>query len=93
MEDTHPDKHQEGQVHPALLPEIRRAQDVEEVFPELVTTDSNGNKAVYYGQMVAVLLEAMKEQQTEITELKKQQATIAELTEKIAQLEKELGQK
>jgi hypothetical protein len=69
------------------------AQDVEEVFPELVTTDSNGNKAVYYGQMVAVLLEAMKEQQAEISELKKQQTTIADLTEKISQLEKELEQK
>ena len=69
------------------------AQDVEEVFPELVTTDSNGNKAVYYGQMVAVLLEAMKEQQEEISKLKKQQTTIAELTEKIAQLERELEQK
>jgi hypothetical protein len=69
------------------------AQDVEEVLPELVTTDSNGNKAVYYGQMAAVLLEAMKEQQAEITELKKQQTTIAELTEKMEQLERELGQK
>ena len=69
------------------------AQDVEEVFPELVTTDSNGNKAVYYSQMVAVLLEAMKEQQEEISKLKKQQTTIAELTGKIAQLERELEQK
>jgi len=69
------------------------AQDVEEVFPELVQTDSNGYKAIYYGQMVAILLEAMKEQQAEISELRKQQATITELTEKISRLERELGQK
>ena len=69
------------------------AQDVEKVFPELVRTDNNGYKGVYYGQMVPVLLEAMKEQQKEISELKKQQAMIAELTEKIVQLEKALEQK
>jgi hypothetical protein len=69
------------------------AQDVEKVFPELVRTDNNGYKGVYYGQMVPVLLEAMKEQQKEISELKKQQAMISELTEKIGQLEKALEQK
>ena len=69
------------------------AQDVEKVFPELVQTDNNGYKAVYYTQMVPVLLEAMKEQQKEISELKKQQAMMAELTDKIAQLEKALGEK
>ena len=69
------------------------AQDVEKVFPELVRTDTNGYKGVYYGQMVPVLLEAMKEQQKEISELKKQQAMIAELTEKIAQLQKALEEK
>jgi hypothetical protein len=69
------------------------AQDVEKVFPELVQTDNNGYKGVYYGKMVPVLLEAMKEQQKEISELKKQQAMIAGLTEKIAQLEKALEQK
>jgi hypothetical protein len=69
------------------------AQDVEKVFPELVQTDNNGYKGIYYGQMVPVLLEAMKEQQKEISELKKEQATIAELTEKIAQLQKALEQK
>jgi len=69
------------------------AQDVEKVFPELVQTDNNGYKAVYYTQMVPVLLEAMKEQQKEISELKKQQAMMAELTDKIAQLEKALEQK
>jgi hypothetical protein len=37
------------------------AQDVEQVFPELVETDPAGKKALNYSQMVAVLLEAIKE--------------------------------
>ena len=69
------------------------AQDVEKVFPELVKTNNNGYKGVYYVKMVPILLEAMKEQQKEISELKKQQAMFAELTEKIAQLEKALEKK
>jgi len=46
------------------------AQDVEEVFPELVRTREDGIKAVAYSEMVAVLIEAMKEQQSQINELK-----------------------
>ena len=69
------------------------AQDVEKVFPELVKTNNNGYKGVYYVKIVPILLEAMKEQQKEISELKKQQAMFAELTEKIAQLEKALEKK
>ena len=45
------------------------AQDVEKVFPELVS-GTNGNKAVEYGNLVAVLIEAIKEQQKQIDELK-----------------------
>jgi len=39
------------------------AQEVEKVFPELVSTDANGYKSVQYSHMVPVLLEAIKEQQ------------------------------
>jgi len=47
------------------------AQDVEQVFPELVSTNSKtGLKSVGYGNLVAVLIEAVKEQQREIDELK-----------------------
>lgn len=46
------------------------AQEVEEVLPELVTTDSEtGLKSVQYGNLVAPLIEAVKEQQKEIDEL------------------------
>lgn len=39
------------------------AQDVEKLFPELVTTDPNGHKCVDYHQLTPLLLEAFKEQQ------------------------------
>jgi hypothetical protein len=48
------------------------AQDVEKTLPEIVLTDANSYKSVQYGALVAVLVEAIKEQQQEIDELKKQ---------------------
>ena len=55
------------------LPEGREigfiAQEVEKVFPELVSTDSDGYKALSYGRLTAILLEAIKEQQVQIDEL------------------------
>jgi hypothetical protein len=45
------------------------AQEVEEVLPELVTTRDNGYKAVRYEKIVALLIEAIKEQQTQINSL------------------------
>ena len=45
------------------------AQEVEEVFPELVTTDEDGFKHVNYEALSAVLIEATKEQQQQIDEL------------------------
>lgn len=38
------------------------AQEVEKVYPELVSTDANGYKAVQYSHLVPVLIEAIKEQ-------------------------------
>lgn len=46
------------------------AQDVEEVLPELVDTDEDGYKSVAYSNLVAVLIEAVKEQQKQIDDLK-----------------------
>jgi hypothetical protein len=37
------------------------AQDVEKVFPELVTTDDQGYKRVAYYGLIAPLIEAVKE--------------------------------
>jgi hypothetical protein len=46
------------------------AQEIEEVLPELVTTRDNGYKAVKYEKIVALLIEAIKDQQKQIEELK-----------------------
>lgn len=48
------------------------AQDVEKIFPELIKTDNEGYKSIAYQNMVAVLIEAVKEQQKSIDELKKE---------------------
>jgi hypothetical protein len=46
------------------------AQEIEEVLPELVQTRDNGYKAVKYDKIVALLIEAIKDQQKQIEELK-----------------------
>jgi hypothetical protein len=46
------------------------AQDVEKVLPEVVATRENGYKAVRYEKLVALLIEAVKDQQKQIDELK-----------------------
>ncbi len=54
------------------------AQEVEKILPQLVSTDSEGFKSVEYSKLVALLIEAVKEQQktmenqqNELNELKK----------------------
>ena len=49
------------------------AQEIEEVLPEVVLTadDEEGIKSVAYGNIVGVLIEAIKELKAEIEELKK----------------------
>jgi len=46
------------------------AQEVEEVLPEIVTTRSNGIKAVRYEKLIPVLIEAIKELRNENRKLK-----------------------
>jgi len=45
------------------------AQEVEKVIPELVNTAADGYKSVEYANLVAVLIEAVKEQQKQIEAL------------------------
>jgi hypothetical protein len=45
---------------------------VEKLFPEVVMTDANGYKSVDYGRLTPVLVEAIKEQQQQIDEIKKE---------------------
>ena len=53
------------------------AQDVEKVFPELVETGPDGIKGVYTAGLLGPLIEAIKQQHDEISELRDQ---ISELT-------------
>ena len=46
------------------------AQEIEEVLPEVVTTRDNGYKAVKYEKIVPLLIQAIKEQQKQIEELR-----------------------
>jgi hypothetical protein len=53
------------------------AQELEVTFPELVITNPDGTKAVKYQNATAVLIEAIKEQQKQINELKEIIKTIS----------------
>jgi len=48
------------------------AQEVESVFPEVVHTNDEGLKSVAYGNMVGLLIEAVKEQQLQINSLQEE---------------------
>lgn len=48
------------------------AQEMEQVLPEVVHTDADGMKSVAYGNIVGTLIEAIKEQQEIIEDLKKE---------------------
>ena len=60
------------------------AQDVEKVLPEAVTTDAAGYKSVEYRDLIPLLIEAVKEQDTVVAaqaaRLTRQQAEIDRLT-------------
>jgi len=46
------------------------AQELEHVIPEVVSTGEDGLKSVSYGNLVGLLVEAIKDQQNQIDELK-----------------------
>jgi len=58
------------------------AQEVEMIYPELVKTDNEGFKSLDYMSLTAILLEGIKEQQSQLDEKEQQ----------VLQLEKELHQ-
>ncbi len=55
------------------------AQEVEKVLPELVYTDSNGDKGVDYAKMSAVLIEAVKELDVKTSEIENLKAEIEKI--------------
>lgn len=68
------------------------AQDVEKVFPELVIKNSKGIRGVSYSQLVVPLSEAIREQQTEIEQLHKENDKLRVRLEKIELLLEERKQ-
>lgn len=58
------------------------AQELESIFPEMVHTDSDGYKTVDYSRMTPVLLEAIKEQQAQISSQQQQIDQLQMLLEK-----------
>ena len=61
------------------------AQEVEEILPEFVSTDSNGIKSINYTAFSSVLVEAIKEQQKQI------EALASTLIDKVKQILADLG--
>jgi hypothetical protein len=59
------------------------AQEVEEIFPELVKTDENGYKMVDYTKITPVLIEALKEQNSKIVSLENDNADLKLRLEKL----------
>lgn len=46
------------------------AQEAEQILPQIVTTSEDGYKSVSYGNIIGLLIEAIKEQQKQIEDLK-----------------------
>lgn len=79
------------------------AQEVKEVLPEAVSQDDEGYLSIAYGEIVPVLIEAMKEQQETIEDQQQtidelraknqtMQQTLQEVEERVAELEQNLEQ-
>jgi hypothetical protein len=59
------------------------AQELEGIFPEMVFTDEKGYKSVDYAKLTPVLVEAMKEQQKMIEDLRKANVDLKNIHEKL----------
>ena len=62
------------------------AQEVENLFPELVREDTDGVKAINYTKFAPILVEAIKEQQSIINELKDKNKELEERLKKLEDL-------
>lgn len=67
------------------------AQELQKIYPELVTTDKDGKLAVRYTGLIPHLVKAIQEQQAMIEQLKSDnQSLIAELKNEIMELKKNI---
>ncbi|MGC9332273.1 MAG: tail fiber domain-containing protein [Bacteroidales bacterium] len=57
------------------------AQEIQLIFPEVVKTDENGFLYIDYTSLVPVLVEALKEQQTQINHLQQQMNDLASVVD------------
>jgi hypothetical protein len=62
------------------------AQEVEKVIPELVSENSEGYKSVDYSKMTPILIESVKEQQSQIEKLKKENQELKKRLQTIEEL-------
>ncbi len=59
------------------------AQEMEAIIPEVVITQNDGMKSVAYGNIVGVLIEAIKEQDSTINSLRNDVETLKDLVNKL----------
>ena len=63
------------------------AQEVKEIFPEVIMQDDDGYYSVDYAKLTPVLVEAVKELKAEVVELKADHAaSLAEMQVQLAQV-------
>ena len=48
------------------------AQEIEQILPEVISENENGIKSVSYGNIVGILIEAIKELKKQLDEVKSQ---------------------
>lgn len=68
------------------------AQEVEEIYPEFVHTNDEGMKSVNYSQMVAVLIEAVKELNNKIEVLEEENTVLLAQVNDIETMRAQLNQ-
>lgn len=68
------------------------AQEVEEIYPEFVHTNDEGMKSVNYSQMVAVLIEAVKELNNKIEVLEEENTELQAQVNDIETMRAQLNQ-
>ena len=67
------------------------AQEVEEIYPEFVHTDEEGMKSVNYSQMVAVLIEAVKDLNAKIEALENENSDLKTQVSEIDAMKSQLN--